>query len=335
MVGAETMNTGQKILAVLCLGMLIPSGNSKGWVHPPESARSPKADPGDRVFTLQVGGLVRQYLVHIPFRYDGKDPAPVVMMFHGGGGTAQGAMKETGWTVKADKEGFLVVFPEGTRPDPSRRARFRDDPQTWNDGSGRTYAGAAQRNADDVLFTNALIDDLASRFNIDIRRIYAAGFSNGASMVFRLGRELPSRIAAIAPVAGSDWTNHQPTGPSVSLLYITGTEDPLNPVDGGSMKLWRKTIGSKPSVPGQIRRWAEMLECPPEYRVVCDQDGVKGIAYGPGREESEAVLYTVQGMGHAWPGGIRMLPAFLVGKTSNKINANDLIWDFFEKHPKK
>ncbi|HBC56330.1 MAG TPA: hypothetical protein DCZ03_04120, partial [Gammaproteobacteria bacterium] len=79
------------------------------------------------------------------------------------------------------------------------------NPQTWNDGSSRSNIGAANRGASDMLFVDAMIETLQEQFSVDPRRIYATGFSNGASMSFRLARERSKRIAAIAPVAGNDW----------------------------------------------------------------------------------------------------------------------------------
>jgi poly(3-hydroxybutyrate) depolymerase len=176
---------------------------------------------GDQTVFLTIDGLTRTYIVHVPTCHDPSTLMPVVIVFHGGGGTAKAAMWETGWTDKADKEGFLAVFPEGTRLDLSKPARFVGSPQTWNDGSRRDI-GAVVRNAADVEFVRRMIEDLETRFRIDKSRIYATGFSNGASMAFRVGRELPGTIAAIAPVAGSDWLEQEKIDRPVSLLYITG-----------------------------------------------------------------------------------------------------------------
>ncbi|MDQ7778909.1 MAG: PHB depolymerase family esterase [Planctomycetota bacterium] len=298
-----------------------------------------KIVPGDSAVEIEVKGLKRHYTVHVPTGYDGKTALPVVIMFHGGGGTAAGAMKETGWAEKADKEKFLAVFPEGSRPDPTTPANFRQNPQTWNDGSDRAIVGAAGREADDVAFVNALIDDLAARFNVDKDRIYATGFSNGASMTFRVGREIAYRIAAIAPAAGSDWLEKPEAGRAVSLLYITGMEDPLNPIDGGEIKLGSRSAGKKPPVREFIMRWVKMLKLPEEPRSVCDKDGVKGVAYSRSDDDdgggAEVVFYTVEGMGHTWAGGKSLLPESIVGKTSDKVKATDLIWGFFKKHPRK
>ncbi|MBF0548966.1 MAG: hypothetical protein HQK60_00385 [Deltaproteobacteria bacterium] len=303
-------------------------------VTPAQSLLPEEGTPGDHVFDIQAAGLKRQYIVHVPAGYDGQTSVPVVMMFHGAGGMAQTSMLETGLAGKADKETFLAVFPEGSRPKASIRPRFLGNPQTWNDGSNRSNVGATQRKVDDVGFVNALIDDLISRFRVDEHRIYATGFSNGASMVFRLGRQLSRRLAAIAPVAGSDWLGSTKIDRPISLLYITGTADPLNPINGGDMVLGWRVIGHKPPVREQIQRWVEMLGCPPAPKVIYDRDGVKGVAYSPGNAGSEVVWYTIERMGHVWPGGIHFLPEKLIGKPSDKIKANEVIWEFFRKHPK-
>jgi polyhydroxybutyrate depolymerase len=299
------------------------------------SGRTKKTRPDDQVFGITVDGLERRYRVYVPTRYNKNMPAPVLIMFHGGGGTARAALWETGWAEKSDEEGFLAVFPEGTRVDPSKPARFVGNPQTWNDGSNRLTVGAVKRHIDDTSFVNGLIDDLIGRFNVDDRRIYATGFSNGASMAFRAGRELSRRLAAIAPVAGNDWSDKATIDRPIPVLYITGTADPLNPIEGGEITIRSGTFGKKPPVRELIQKWVKMLDCHLEPRVVYDKDGVNGLAYSPCREGAEVIFYKIEGMGHTWSGGISILPERIVGKTSDKIKANDLIWEFFEKHPMK
>ena len=160
--------------------------------------------PGDNKIELPFDGLKRGYIVHVPPGYDGVTRVPVVIMLHGGGGKARGAMAETGWSAKADKENFLVVYPEGVARNPERHASFLFNPQTWNDGSGRENLAAAQKKIDDVGFLNAMLDDMGTRLRMDPRRIYVTGFSNGASMAFRAGRELRlmrTGFSALSPEA--------------------------------------------------------------------------------------------------------------------------------------
>lgn len=139
------------------------------------SDQAERRGPGEHTLALKVGEQARRYIVHVPPSYTDKTNMPVVIMFHGGGGTARGAMRETGWAQKADREGFLAVFPEATLPDPTKPSRFGSNGQTWNDGSGRFHSG--ERNVPDVAFVNVLLDDLAARFAVDSHRIYATGFS--------------------------------------------------------------------------------------------------------------------------------------------------------------
>jgi len=121
--------------------------------------------PGSHKMALTVDGMPRTYIVHVPSSYDLSTRTPVVIMLHGGGGTAKAAMWETGWTEKADTAGFLAVFPNAMARDPSRRSNFARNPQLWNDGSDRFYPG--QTAVDDARFISVLLDDLETRFSVD------------------------------------------------------------------------------------------------------------------------------------------------------------------------
>jgi polyhydroxybutyrate depolymerase len=288
--------------------------------------------PGTHAFTITVKGVERKYLLHIPPSYNSARKWPVVVMFHGGGGTAKAAMWETGWDKKADKEGFLAVFPEGTSPNASRPGRFRDNPQTWNDGSDRSNVGAASRGVPDVEFVSTMLAALKLRFSLDERRLYATGFSNGASMTFRVARELSPIIAAAAPVAGADWLNDRNVERPVPLLYITGTADPLNPIEGGEIRIGQKAFGAKPAIQQMIGKWVRMNGCPDEGRVVYEKDGATGIEYGLPGETAKVALFTIEGHGHHWPGGNSALPVRLAGRNTAKLNATDAIWEFFKGH---
>jgi polyhydroxybutyrate depolymerase len=291
--------------------------------------------PGDHSFAIKVEDSERFYIVHVPPNYSPSKEWPVVVMFHGGGGTAEYAMEETRWNTKADQEGFLAVFPEGTRPDPFQPARFYGNPQSWNDGSERQSVGAVERNAADVQFVSVMLSDIEARLNVDESRIYATGFSNGASMTFRVARELSTVFAAAAPVAGGDWLVNEVPKRSVPLLYMTGTADPLNPLDGGEIHIGKITFGTKAPVQEMIGNWLKIDGCSEDGRVVYDKDGANGVAYSPAGMPAEVVLYTIEGHGHYWPGGPTDLPESIAGNNTAKLNATDIIWDFFSEHPKK
>ena len=330
------MRTPKIIIQLIGLFLFFSLAGSVQAEQTPDNQTS----PGNHRFEITVDGQVRNYLVHIPLNFGHDRPAPVVIVFHGGGGKAKTTMIDTGWDRKADLEGFLAVFPNGTPQDPSKPPSFTSNPQSWNDGSGRENLAAVHRNVDDVKFVKSLVQDLSARFKVDQKRIYATGFSNGAAMSFRLGRELSEIFAAIAPVASSDFLiDHEPKHP-IPLLYITGKADPLNPFDGGPVRIGQKDYGVKPPVKQSVGNWVRMLDCPEKPEVIHDENGVLGLAYKPCRGESEVVFYTVEGLGHWWPGF--MPPAYypewlmrLLGKPSDKLQATDLIWEFFMSHAKK
>jgi polyhydroxybutyrate depolymerase len=289
--------------------------------------------------TLTVDGIERRALVHLPPVYDGKAALPVVLMFHGNGGTAESVVKETGWLAKSDAASFIVVFPEATRPDMTQPPKFGRNNPAWNDGSGRFHAG--ERDIADVAFIDLLLDHLEAKFVVDKRRVFATGFSNGASMAFRVGLELSDRIAAIAPVSGALWIAEPKIARPVSLLYITGTADPINPMEGGAPKMasWAGFNGvpekAKPPVREMVQAWVKLLGCEEEAKPISSTiQGITTVVYTGGRDGAEVILTTIDGHGHIWPGGKSPLPAFILGKATSRLNANDAVWDFFQAHPK-
>ena len=284
---------------------------------------------------LQVGELERRCLLHLPPDYEKTKPVPLVIMPHGMGGTANNALRETGWSAKADGQGFIVAYPEGTRPDATKPPSLRNNAQAWNDGSGRFHA--AEQKIDDGAFMRALIEKLSADYAIDSRRIFVTGFSNGSSMAFRTGAELADRIAAVAPHSGACWSEIVKPARGISVCYLTGTADTLNPMDGGFPKLafGGKDQGGKPKPPviDSILKWVKALGCAETTARDDAKNGVRTRRFGPGRDGAEVVLITIEGLGHHWAGGVSQAPEFLVGKNTDKLKATDVIWEFFLKHP--
>jgi polyhydroxybutyrate depolymerase len=299
------------------------------------AAPTPALPPGHVRLVIPTSQGDRECVVYVPRGCDGVGPVPVVIMLHGMGGTAAHALRETGWSAKADKETFIAVYPEATRPDMDRPPSFARNPQAWNDGSGRFHA--AEKGIDDVAFLKAVIDRIRADHTIDDSRIFVAGFSNGACMAFRAGAELADRIAAIAPGAGTCWTESPRPARPISVCAITGTADTLNPLDGGFPRLafGGKEQGGrpKPAVQAVIDRWVQALECPAQPRRDETSDGVHTRVYGPGKDGAEVMLITVDGLGHHWAGGTSQAPEFLVGAPTDTLVATDVVWEFFRAHP--
>jgi polyhydroxybutyrate depolymerase len=286
--------------------------------------------PGNHNESLEVGAgahrMTRTFIVHVPPGFDAKSKVPVVIMLHGAGGSGEDAIAVTGWDVKSDREGFISVFPDGIPPNPALPAQFLQNPRRWNDGHAPT-------SVDDVGFISAMIDFLEARYAADPARILCAGFSNGASMTFSVGLNLSNRIAAIAPVSGHLWSRETRLTYPVPLLFIIGTKDPLNPIDGGNVKLPGGKIEYRPPIDDSLKEWERMLGCGPEVQTARG-NGVLEITYNDCAAGGEVEYYRVRGLGHIWPGGRSQLPEELVGKPSDNLKATDAIWEFFKTHPR-
>ena len=276
--------------------------------------------------TFAAGGLSRSYVVHVPEGHDQKTPMPVVLALHGA--TMNGPMMAwfSGLNRKADEAGFITVYPNGT----GRFSSF-----TWN--GGNCCGLAMQNHVDDVAFINALLDELMGSYNVDTRRIYATGISNGAVMAYRLASELSDRIAAIAPVSGSMGTEISHPNRPMPILHFHGTMDEYVPFLGGKGK---KSITGTDFWPvdQSIRSWVKSNGCDETPKIELssksgDELTVTRKTYALGNDGSEVVLVVIEGGGHTWP-GVRS-PAVTLGKSALNISANTLMWEFFEKHPMK
>ena len=275
--------------------------------------------------TIEVDGITRSYHLHVPSAV-GPTPAPLVLVFHGGGGTGPGTERLTRFTALADREGFLVAFPEGVE-------------KNWNDGREFTSSRAHRDHVDDVAFVTALIDAIGRAHAVDPRRVYATGISNGGIFSHYLAAHLSARIAAIAPVVGGiadppdAWL--RPEQP-VSVLMLQGTRDPLVPYHGGAVAFGRgKIIDTEEAA----RRWAALNGGREPVREPLPADGKDRCGglrtiYPGGRDGSEVTLVRLDGGGHTWPGGAQYLPELLIGRVCRDFDATVLIWDFFKAHPK-
>jgi polyhydroxybutyrate depolymerase len=278
---------------------------------------------GDHKRELEVGGLKRWYMVHLPPRYDPAKPMPLVMALHGLSMNAPLMAWFTGLNKSADREGFIVLYPNGTGPVEVLRG--------WN--AGAFPLDTVKGSPDDVAFLTKVLDDAESILNVDKKRVYVTGMSNGAMMSYRLACALPERIAAIAPVAGTIACDCEPKG-GVPVLHIHGTADTLVPFDG--IKKNMAELVRVKSVHDTIQAWAKIAGCDVEPTVTelpntRDQYKVTCRRYGNCKNGVEVVLYIIAGGGHSWP-GMHYQPPFL-GPSTDNINANDLMWQFFKKHP--
>ena len=243
-----------------------------------------------RARTDYPGSRNRRYRVHVPPSYDPSLPTPLVLNLHALGSNARTQELYTGMSSKADQEGFVVVHPEGVGG-------------SWNGGA--CCGQASTTRVDDVGFVRALLDDLGTRVCVDPKRVYATGMSNGGFMSHRLACDLADRIAAIAPVAGTNAaTSCDPSRP-VPVLHLHGTADTIVPFLGT-----RRTIAD----------WVARNGCDSEPTVTFDEGNATCETYGACTDGADITLCSIRGLGHLWPGG----PGSL-----SSIDATDAIWDFF------
>ncbi|GIH09915.1 hypothetical protein Rhe02_79820 [Rhizocola hellebori] len=161
--------------------------------------------------TVTVNGRERSFRVYTP--PGASDKAPLVVMLHGGFGSGTQAQRAYGWDGLADKEGFIVAYPDGLN-------------RAWNAGGG-CCGQPGRENLDDVAFLEQMVAGLKG---IDSKRVYATGMSNGAMMAYRLGCD--SRVfAAIGPVAGT-LLGECPAPAPIPVIHVHGLKDTNVRFDG-------------------------------------------------------------------------------------------------------
>lgn len=174
-------------------------------------------------YTLAIGPSARTFLVHVPKNLEAANP-PLVIALHGGGTNGKTMERFSGLSEASERYGFVVVYPNGS----GRLKGFL----TWNAGSCCSYA--EKHAIDDVAFISRLIDYMIKQYHIDPLRVYVTGISNGAMMAYRLAAEIPDRIAAIAPVAGTLTIDPGTIQAAMPIIHFHGTDDQFVPYLGGA-----------------------------------------------------------------------------------------------------
>ncbi|MEZ4806369.1 MAG: PHB depolymerase family esterase [Flavobacteriales bacterium] len=267
--------------------------------------------------TITVGALQRTYTVRLPSAYDGTTPLPLVIAMHGGFGSGTQLENQSQLSVKAEEKGFIVVYPDGV---PSLLGI-----RTWNAGGCCAYA--MNNNIDDVGFIDALLDTLQADFAIDAQRVYATGMSNGGFMSYRLACELSERFAAIAPVSASmTIAVCQPIRP-VPVIGLHSYLDTSVPYLGGI----GDGVSDHYNSPQDSVQTAFALHanCAVLRDTIQDDAELTVIRWHECDCQQEMLLYMTRDGGHSWPGG---QGTGIGDPPSTTINANDLMWDFFQQY---
>lgn len=263
-------------------------------------------------FFVEHQGIRRSCIVHLPKSYSPPHKYPLIMSFHGWGGSPDQQQEYTHMNSIADREGFIIVYPQSYK-------------QFWNTG---LFSRSYWYGTDDVGFVCQLMDSLSEKFSIDTNRIYALGLSLGGFLVHRLACELNGQIAAFASVSGLMSLKTRTVCPKAGhapFLQIHGTWDPAVWYIGtpeflgakGSVKFWRHFNGCEK---------ADTVLLPDE----CPQDRTRSeLIKWHCDEQSQVWFVKIKHGGHAWPSGT--IPYWYFGRTSHDFNGGQLVWDFFKQ----
>ncbi len=246
-----------------------------------------------------------------------------MLNLHGSGTTAADQEAFSGMDATADRDGFIVAYPQGLIRDGAG--------YDWNVPGeplvgGRSVPSGA---ADDVTFLTDLVGVLEHRYCIEPTRVYATGFSGGARTVSQLACDAPDVFAAVAPVSGLRYPMPCPATRAVPVIAFHGTDDPVDPYGGNGEAYWTYPV------PKAALDWAQHNQCSSTPTTAQADPGVTLTSYAGCADGGSVELYSITGEGHEWPDGPTLRRALTrrLGPQSSAIDANATIWQFFEAHP--
>jgi polyhydroxybutyrate depolymerase len=282
-------------------------------------SQGPAPAPKEITRSFDFAGQTRGYHAHLPTGYDPEKPTPLVVVLHGAGTDGKIMEGFCGMSAQADKSGFIACYPNGTGFAPFL---------TWNAGNFPVAAPGAKK-PDDIGYLRKVLDDIATVANIDTKRVYVVGMSNGGMMAYRAAAEMSDRFAAMASVTGTivtdSWTPKHP----MPVLEIHGTKDSLVSFQGTKKN---KFLYFPPTeeVVRDCAKFNGIDREPTITRIIPSRDDMKVEKhdYGKGKNGAEVVLYVLEGGGHVWPG--RNIPAIL-GRNTFNLDACETVWEFVSR----
>jgi polyhydroxybutyrate depolymerase len=275
----------------------------------PSSAAPQDFTVGSTGHSISFGGLDRSFRLYVPAGLPAS--APLVVMLHGGFGSADQAERSYGWNQLADREKFVVAYPDGVG-------------RAWN-VLGGCCGRPARQGLDDVGFVTAVVNDVAANVSVDRDRVYATGISNGGMMSYALacGTDV---FAAIGPDSA---TQLDPCGSphSTSVIAIHGTADRMIRYDG------EPGIGvahiDGPPVPDVTAFWRNVDRC---VEPAVSVDGPVTTSAADCANGRGVTLITIDGAGHQWPGSQPVREG--ADPPSGALDATTTLWAFFAAHPR-
>ena len=284
------------------------------------SCQKNSTTPVDKTYringTITVDGIERSYLLNLPPGYYDSSGFSLVIALHGGGGSAKQFEITSRLTDKANAAGFIVVYPDGTGAI-----------KTWD--AGTCCGSSVTKQIDDVKFISALIDKLVSTYKINPKKVYATGHSNGGMLCYRLACELSNKIAAIVPNS-STMVVTSPCNPSraIPVLHMHSKLDQHVIYTGGV------GIGVSgvyfPPIDSVLNVFSLKNNCSNPSQEVFSNSLYTFTKWSSCTNNVTIQYYLTNDGGHGWPGGLPGGPDSDTPSTA--INANDLLWAFFQQY---
>lgn len=298
---------------------------------PGANAAAPKLAGALSRESVPVKGERRDFVLYVPKTL--RPGAPLLFVFHGSGGDGESMREAAGYEFDelADANGFVVVYPDGYET-------------TWNDCRKGSPQPARVANIDDESFAEAIVAKEVADHGIDRKRVFSAGWSNGGQLGFRFALERAGEFAGVAAISASlprpGNLACKPSGAPMAVMIVNGTDDPINPFNGGDVRLGAADLGPVYSSQETAQYWAKLngIAAPPRtqrlaHKNASDPTSVDETTWSePGKPP--VVLYSVHGGGHVVP---QRTPQFWggLGKQTLDLDAPVAIWNFFSKLPPK
>ena len=248
-------------------------------------------------------GKSRDYILYIPDSYDGASTIPLVLNFHGFGESASEFMNKTDMRTVSESNTFILVYPQGSCLNGSSH---------WN---ACPTGGDNKSNADDFGFVESIISEISSQYNLDLERVYAAGYSNGGMMAYGLANYKSDLIAAVASVSGVMLDCIGSTSHPMPVVHLHGTSDKVIPFNGGNG--WN-------SVQKTLDHWINFNNTTSTPAVsIDDSEGItiERYVYNEGNNSVSVEHYKYVGGNHVW-----------FSSTFRGLNTSELIWDFMSRY---
>lgn len=273
-------------------------GNSKGEINLDECYLNTNAQ------SLVHDGINREYILYVPNSYDENSATPILFNFHGFGGSASQFISRADMRAEAELNSFILVYPQGS---------CLDGVPHWNPCP---IGGDNKSSADDLGFFEAMINEISTEYNLDMERIYTAGYSNGGMMAYGLANYKSNLIAAVASVSGSMLDCLETPNHPMPVLHLHGTNDSVIAYDESS--------NDYNSVQSTLDYWTNFNNTVSTPTINSDNTSgmtIEQYVYDQGDNSVSVEHYKYIGGEHVW-----------FSETYQGQNASKLVWNFMSRY---